>query len=936
MRIPTSTYRLQFNASFTFRDAAALVPYLDALGVTDVYASSYLKAVEGSTHGYDVADPTRLNPELGSEEDFRVLTEAIRSRGMGHLLDIVPNHMGIARAQNPWWLDVLEHGPSSRFASFFDIDWHPLKRALENKVLLPILSDTYGACLEAQEIQVSYEDGRFVIEGAGQKLPVEPRSSVRLLEPRPEWIAEEPELESIVAALGRLPLPYDVRAESSAERARESARLRGRLRDLVNANGTLRRFIDETVRRFNGVRGEPRSFDDLDALLDEQIYRLAFWRVASEEINYRRFFDVNELAAIQVERPEVFDEVHRLVFELLRDRAITGLRIDHVDGLYDPAEYLNRWREWSMSHLGEPVYVVVEKVLGREETLPADWPVAGTTGYEFASTAAQLFVDARQERAMNETYHRFAGDRTSYDDLVYQKKKLIMQVTMASDVDVLGHQLDRFSERNRHFRDFTLSSLIAANREIIACFPVYRTYMSPSGETVSDRDRDYIEQAVSCAVQRNPAQNRLVFEFVRDLLLQRADYIPDEERNELRRFIRKFQQTTSPVTAKGIEDSTFYIYNRLVSLNEVGGAPDVFGVSTERVHDWMRDRRQQWPYALSATSTHDTKRGEDVRARINVLTEIPTEWRLAIGRWSRLNRRHRRTIEGAEAPDRNEEYFLYQTLVGALAFGEPDWPAFAERIEQYTIKALREAKRHSSWIGPNEAYEQAVTSFVRAILDPSKSGRFLKDFVPFQRRIAYYAIAGGLGQVVMKLAAPGVPDFYQGTELWDFNLVDPDNRRPVDYASRRTILDEIDRLAACDRLELARNLVRSAPDGRIKLHVMASGLRFRREHADLFNRGAYVPLEVAGAKSAHIFAFARRTESEEVVAIIPRLVASLVSNADTPPLGERIWGDTTIPLSTGTRVYRHLFTGQAASSTSGTLRVADALADFPVALLERL
>jgi (1->4)-alpha-D-glucan 1-alpha-D-glucosylmutase len=862
---------------------------------------------------------------------------------MGQVLDIVPNHMGIARSENPWWWDVLENGASSRYASFFDIDWHPIKHELEHKVLLPILGDTYGSVLEAQQIQLRFDGARFTIECYENQLPVEPRSTARILEHRLDSLttslgATHPplqELQSIIGALRRLPATWDCHPDAVAERAREKEVARRRLRQLVSETPAIAAFIDKNVLVFNGVRGDPRSFDQLDALLSEQVYRLAFWRVASEEINYRRFFDVNDLAAIRIERPEVFDEVHGFVFDLLREHAVTGLRIDHVDGLYSPSAYLRRWQDWAAAELGGPLYIVVEKILARDEPLPGTWPVAGTTGYEFANAVGNLFVDTRNEKAIDEIYHRFVGERLDFGDLAYQQKKLIMQATMASEVNVLGQQLNRFSERNRHFRDFTLYSLIHALREIIACFPVYRTYVSDADEGVSDRDRAYINRAVACAHRRNPAQSRLVFEFVRNLLLKRADYIPDEERGEHLRFMMRFQQTTSPVTAKGIEDTAFYIYNRLLSLNEVGGSPDLFGLSPAQLHGWFHDRAAQWPHALSATATHDTKRGEDVRARIAVLSEMPGAWKLAIARWHRLNRSHRREVDGAEAPDRNEEYFLYQTLIGALPLGDTDWAGFRQRIEQYVNKALREAKTHSSWISPNEPYEQAVAEFVRALLDPSPSNVFLPEFIEVAQRVARHGIYNSLSQVVLKVAAPGVPDFYQGTELWDLTLVDPDNRRPVDFASRSAMLAALDQEATCDRPALASRLLASAVDGRIKLYTIASGLRFRRDHVELFAEGEYIPLSVSGARADHAFAFARRTATEEIVAVVPRLVATLLPDASTPPVGAAVWGTTSVALTTPGQ-YHNLFTGQVVDVRDGSLSMSDALAAFPVALLARM
>src|SRR5215217_6141787 len=831
-RIPAATYRLQFHAGFTFADATALIPYLHGLGITDCYCSSYLQAVAGSLHGYDVADPTSLNPEVGTGDDYRRFVEILHAHGMGQVLDVVPNHMGIARSRNRWWQDVIENGPSSRYAKVFDIDWQPLKPELAYKVLLPILGDQYGTVLERGEIRLVYQDGAFCLRYFETTLPAAPRSYVQILRHRIDVLTrdlgdEHPELIellSIITSLERLPPREEQDPERLAERHREKEVAKRRLGELVRRSEAIEAFIAENVRLFNGQPGVPSSVDLLDSLLGEQAYRLSHWRVASEEINYRRFFDINELAAVRMEDPDVFEEAHRLVFQLLQERAVTGLRIDHVDGLYDPADYLRRLqarvRELGVGDGDRPLYIVVEKILGADEPLPDAWPVDGTTGYEFANAVNGLFVQHSNARAFDEIYARFTGDRTTFADIAYQKKKLIMQVSMAGEMNVLAHRLNLFSERNRHYRDFTLNILVHAIREIIACFPVYRTYVTAGFDPVSPRDTLYIDRAVDEAKRRNPASAGQVFDFVRDVLLKRADYIPEQERDEYLRFVTRFQQTTSPVTAKGIEDTAFYVYNRLVSLNEVGGEPARFGVSPADMHAWLATRRQNWPSALSATSTHDTKRSEDVRARISVLSEMPVAWRLGLGRWSRLNKRHHTTVNAHAAPDRNEEYLLYQTLIGAWPFdafqGNPG-EEFVERICEYMIKALREAKRHSSWLNPNPAWEEAVGNFVRQVLHPVRAARFLEEFRPFAARVAQCGIWNSLAQTLIKITAPGVPDFYQGTEVWDLSLVDPDNRRPVDYAHRRSLLE---RLPCRDDAGAPpiEDLVSSRADGRIKLH----------------------------------------------------------------------------------------------------------------------
>ncbi|MEW6681445.1 MAG: malto-oligosyltrehalose synthase [Nitrospirota bacterium] len=958
LRIPVSTYRVQLNPEFAFADAERIIPYLHALGVTDCYTSPYLKAVPGSRHGYDVVDPTTLNPELGTQTDYNAFVAALARHDMGHLLDVVPNHMGIAASANAWWLDVLENGPSSRYAAFFDIDWHPLKLELNEKVLLPILGNQYGMSLENQEILLGYSDGTFVIRYYDHTLPVAPKSYTRILTHRLDELiaatgAENPsvqELQSIVTAIGHLPARSQQDPASVAERYREKEIIKKRLAAVVRESPTVARFIEDNVRAFNGAKGQPGSFDSLHALLDDQAYRLADWRVASEEINYRRFFDVNELVALRMEHPDVFQKTHALIFELIRQGAVTGLRIDHVDGLYDPRDYLRQLQASAVSattphETGRPVFVVVEKILGASERVPEDWPVYGTTGYDFLNLVNGLFVEGGNERLMSDIYGRFTGVRTRFDELAYHSKQLIMQTSMASEINVLAHHVNLLSERNRRFRDFTLNSLTHAIREIIASFPVYRTYVTPDPNTpVSDRDRAYIRLAVAKAKRRNPALSGLVFDFVRDLLLKASDEGTPTDRDERVAFLMKFQQTTSPVTAKGVEDTAHYVYNRLLSLNEVGGDPERFGVEPRAFHDAMLERAARWPYALSITSTHDTKRGEDVRARLNVLSEIPKEWRARLGRWHRLNRKKRIVVDDQPTPDPNEECFLYQTLIGSWPSGDVSgaaWDAFHDRIQQYMTKALREAKVHTSWINPNQPYEDAVARFISTILDRGSARAFLEDIARFVARVSPLGIYNSLAQQVLKIAAPGVPDFYQGTELWDLSLVDPDNRRPVEFERRVSLVEDLQqRSAAGNRRALAEDLVRTRTDGRIKLFVIMTALRYRRHHAPLFLDGSYVPLDTVGARRRHVVAFARTHRDRMIIAAVPRLVATLLPDADALPHGSAVWGDTGIrlPPTRPDSTFHNLFTGEPVTATiidgQPALRASEVFSTFPVSLLE--
>jgi (1->4)-alpha-D-glucan 1-alpha-D-glucosylmutase len=927
-RIPIATYRLQFNAQFTFRDARAIVDYLHALGISDCYASSYLRAVPGSGHGYDVADPTTLNPEIGTNDEYWSWVGALRDAGMGHILDVVPNHMGIAKSSNPWWIDVLENGPSSRYARFFDIEWHPVKDELAEKVLIPILSDYYGVTLEQQELTLTYQDGAFLVRYYDDWLPIAPDTYPRVLDVTLDGWDErdeiKDELRSVITAAGNLPSRSSEDREAILVRAREKEIVKRRLDALVTQHASLRDALAGALSAFNGVAGQPRSFDRLDRLLAEQSYRLADWHVASEEINYRRFFDVNELAALRVEDPEVFDEAHRFIFELLEQGAPTGLRIDHVDGLFAPGDYLRRLQ----SRAGA-VYLVVEKVLGRDEQLPVDWPVHGTTGYEFAAVVNNLFVDASNERAFDALYTQFVRGprpRASFEDLSYLSKKRIVHATMSGDINSLGHQLNRLSERNRHYRDFTLYSLIASLKELIACFPVYRTYITAHAP-VSEHDRRFIAMAVRCARERARESTSKVFDFIQRVLFKETVAATREDCDERARFIGKFQQITGPVAAKGIEDTALYVFNRLLSLNEVGADPTRFGIEPPAVHAWMSDRQRRWPAALSATSTHDTKRGEDVRARLNVLSEIPDAWRREVTRWRALNRRFRGDVGGTPAPDPNDEYFLYQTLVGAWPFVLDREDEFVERILQYMRKAMREAKRHTSWLNPDEQYETAVRQFIGRILDRRRP--FRRVFAPFQARIADLGIYNSLAQLVVKIAAPGVPDFYQGTEVWDLALVDPDNRRPVDYAVRRGILAEI---GSAD----PTSLLASRADGRVKTFVMARALAARAAMPSTFVEGSYVPLPTTGERRKHLFAFARRHGDTVAVVVVPRLVAGLLGDRPQPPIGADIWGDTGIKLPEA-RAFCDALTGAviepSADADGVRLDAARVLERFPVALL---
>jgi (1->4)-alpha-D-glucan 1-alpha-D-glucosylmutase len=981
--LPEATYRLQLHGGFTFRDATELLPYLHELGITHCYTSPYLKARPGSRHGYDIVDHRALNPEIGNEADHEAFVTALHARGMGHVLDIVPNHMGVGK-ENPWWSDVLENGPASPFASFFDIAWYDSPRPqLQGRVLLPVLGEPYGRALESGLLRAEFADGGFRLSYLDFRFPVDPRTYGIFLAPMLEELARrvEPvapsllEAQSILTAVKHLPERSQTDPEHVAEAQREKEVIKRRLATLVADSPAAWESLAVTLAAIN----DPSGADWLDQLLGVQAYRLSHWRVAAEEINYRRFFDINDLAALSMEREDVFTATHALILRLLGERKVTGVRIDHPDGLYDPQDYLHRlqreyvvelarrsydadergpkplWEDIEPAlrarleqrltagpdgTLWRPLSIVVEKILGAGEDLPAAWPVAGTTGYEVANAINGLFVDSADADRFTAIYEEWTNDNTPYAEVVYHKKIEILQTALSSELYMLAHQLDRLAQKERWSRDFTFNGLRRALREVVASFPVYRTYIS--GRGVSDTDRRRVLLAVRRAKRRTPVLSAALYDFVRDTVLGEGEWANEKDatrRAEQLRFAGKFQQVTAPVVAKGVEDSAFYVFNRLVSLNEVGGDPARFGIVPEALHRFFRERRERQPWGLSATSTHDTKRSEDVRARINVLSEIPDEWRDHLATWRRLNGPCHREIDELSVPDPNEEYLLYQTLIGTWPLEPVDsgaYQQYVERIQDYMNKAIHEAKVHSSWINPDNAHDEAVRRFVADILDPVKSREFLADFRPFQARISRFGLFNSLSQMLLKIAAPGVPDIYQGTEIWDFTLVDPDNRRAVDYDRRRALLRELRsrvRDAGPRMRDLAAELAAAPTDNRLKLYVTWRALTCRREHPRLFAEGLYLPIDVAGNRRENVFAFQRRLGTSRALVVVPRFVSRLLSS-DAMPIGRGVWGDTalSLPDQSPARTWRNVFTGETVSS-GDTLTVGDALSVFPVAVL---
>ncbi len=979
-QVPTSTYRLQMHAQFTLQDALRIVPYLDRLGISHLYVSSLLTARPGSLHGYDVVDHSHLNPELGTEDDLATLVAELRRRHMGLLLDVVPNHMWIGAA-NHWWMDVLENGPASRYAGYFDIAWsdHPRER-LRGKVLLPILTEPYGQVIKAGRLRPFFDNGSFGVTIDDTRLPLDPRTYGTLLNPILESYRAEAgpdatgvlELQSITSAVRHLPPRDDPDAIHKEEGLAECLVIKRRLRDLVESEPGIATHIDKVVQELGGSLHDAANFKALVELLEAQAYRPCFWRVALDEINYRRFFDVNDLAALSAEREDVFQVTHAKPLEWLQRQFADGLRIDHVDGLLDPEQYLARlqrahllgcaktlleldpdrfpgivWAESASainsqliesSPQAQPAYVVVEKILGPRESLPSTWACDGTTGYEFLNEVNGLFVDFDQAGNITAVYQHFTGLTDSFDHLAYEKKLQILRSLLASELHVLAHRLDRLAQDGWWSRDFTLNTLRHALEEIIACFPVYRSYVAQEAGAM---DRITVLRAARRARAMSPLLGREVFNFICDTLLLKdpPDGPPSEEyRAAQRQFAGKFQQLTSPVMAKGVEDTALYIYDRLVSLNEVGGEPSHFGRSPTALHSFLSNRAQKSPGGLSPLSTHDTKRGEDVRARLNVLSEIPEGWRGRLELWRRLNLKHKVEIEeGLIAPDANEEYLLYQTLIGTLlceADARCPNETYIQRIQAYMTKAVREAKVHSSWINPADDYDAGVSKFIGTILNEESAPEFIADWREFTARVHTLGHINSLAQTLIRCTAPGIPDTYQGTEVWDYSLVDPDNRRPVDYEARIAMLEKLEAVGSQPPEGRIASLIADGDSGAVKMFVTAQALRLRRDRPDLFANNNYAALDVTGSHANNLFAFLRACPTGAALVVVPRLIAALEDGAKhVAELKVSLDAVVNVPPDWANNTWKNLLTGEEVICNSGCVSAQQLFRHFPVALL---
>jgi len=918
--IPLATYRIQFNQQCGFKKVKQIVPYLARLGISDIYASPVFKAKSSSTHGYDMVDPNQLNPGLGQESDFEELIKEIRTHDLFWLQDIVVNHMAFD-TENALLMDVLENGPNSKFFKFFDIEWDHHFDSLKGRLLAPFLTRFYAESLRDGEIQLAYGEEGFTICYHDLAFPLKLNFYSKILQRNdPALEKDHPDLIKLNETLDSLDKLTDhAEVHFQYEHIREAKQA---LWNLYLGNPSIKNSIDGTVHLLNGKKGDEESFNGLDALISGQAFRLSFWKVAIGEINYRRFFNINELICLKTEDPDVFNYMHSLLFSLVEKGMIDGLRIDHVDGLYDPANYLKRLREKA-----GPLYIVVEKILGPEEKLPLDWQVQGTTGYDFLNYVNGIFCDRENRKDFIKTYYRFTGSHTPYDELVYTNKLLAVR-NMGGTIENLAYLMKKITGNDRYCRDITFYELKRALSEFLVNLPAYRTYITH--ETYSETDKACVKDAIAKAYARMPG---LLYElnFIAKFFL--ADIIQplsDEQKKARIDFVMKMQQFAPPLTAKGFEDTVLYIYNKLISLNEVGGDPNRFGIPLKDFHAFNRTRQHEYPHSLNATSTHDTKKGEDVRARINVLSEIPAEWARNLKSWKKLNLPKKKILNSAFAPDENDEYSLYQILIGSIPFSGIAHNGFIERIKAYMVKAVREAKVHTAWIKPDIEYENACCAFIDEILKSSDENSFLKEFLSFQQRIAFYGIFNSLSQSLLKMTCPGIPDFYQGTELWDLSLVDPDNRQPVDFDIRNTYLEEIIRRQQDPGF--IPELLSAKEDGRIKLFLTYKTLQARKKYIQLFQEGDYVALKTGGRFKENVFAFLRKSRDEQVVVIAPRLTTALVKEG-VYPLNREVWNDTfvIIPKSTA-NPWQNMITGEEIPG-GDSLSVGEILKVFPAGLL---
>lgn len=940
-KIPDSTYRIQFNRDFTFNKAKEIIHYLKRLGISHVYASPLLSPRQGSRHGYDIVNHNLINQEAGTLDEFNSFVDELHHHGIGLILDIVPNHMYIGK-ENKWWTDILENGQASEFSHYFDIEWNPIKKEMTGKVLVPVLGDHYGNILSSGQFNFKFneETGKFSLFYYDLEFPLNPSSYPTILEYRIDVLAarlgtsnrDYLEYLSILTIFKNLPKHTETEYEKARERIREKDIAYERLKNLCRQNYIVKGFIEENLIDFKCSQDNPISIDRVHNLLEEQVYRLAYWRVSVDEINYRRFFDINELAAVCVEKPDVFSNTHNFILDLIENKRIDGIRLDHTDGLLDPANYFKKLQYEISKKLDInfdtnetnllcseklPFYITAEKILAPFEKIPPNWAIHGTVGYEFLNSVNGLFVNKNNEKKLTEIYHKFIEKIINNEEMVLKCKKLIMLTSLTGELNVLSNKLNQIAELYYYYRDYTLNSIRNALIEVISCFPVYRTYISAEGDTT--KCGDYIKWAVGLAKKRSFATDASIFDFIEKVLLLELEPDVNSPRYEkILEFVLKFQQYTGPLMAKGFEDTYFYRYNRLISLNEVGGEPSRFGISVDEFHQHNLKRMQTTPNSLLNTSSHDSKRSEDLRARISAISEIPEEWQKTVKKWGSFNKKKK--------IDKNDEYLFYQTLVGIWTFdefNEENRQNLIQRLENYILKAARESKVHTSWVNINSEYEQEICGFIRKILNYPEKHPFWKEFIPFQKKIATRGCLNSLSQCVLKLTSPGIPDIYQGSEVFKFNLVDPDNRQPVDYAYNNSLFEKI------------QNIPEESEPDVLKLFFTSTTLNFRQKNLSLFRLGEYIPLETTGKKSENFVAFARLHEGTTSITIVLRLVNDLIFGDNILKISSEVLADTKILLPKSLRGFswQDIYTKQNKNCSNNEFLASEVLNTLPISVL---
>ncbi len=875
---PRATYRLQLNADFNFSHVLEIIDYLHALGISHLYLSPSLQASKGSSHGYDVVNHSRLNSELGQKADFELLCNRLEKANMGIILDIVPNHMAISGPENPWWWDVLENGATSLYSRHFDVDWNNDSDDRSNIILLPILGNHYGLVLENSELVLKHNQGKFTLNYFEKIFPVAPRSLPNILE-----IAYQKsnlkELGFLASAFKNLPHASSRDLQRILQRQRDKAVLENLLCDLCR-NPEVVELIDSAVEDINN------DIELLDKLIGRQSYKLAFWKLSKYQVGYRRFFNINSLVGLRMEDPQVFADSHNLVINLFKDRKIDGFRIDHPDGLYDPTEYFIRLRRACPEAI-----ILAEKILEKNEKLPSEWPISGTTGYDFLNLVNGLFIDGEGHEKLIRIWRDFTGEKRDYETLVYQMKKKVLKDILGSELNRLTSDLALICENHRHYRDFANMQLSLALKEVAAGMKIYRTYIQPETGQISDEAKTIVIDAINFAKNQNPELDSYIFEFISDILTLKLKGDLESE------FVRRFQQFTSPVMAKSLEDTVFYIYNPLSSANEVGGDPNDPIVSTRQFYDWCERVSANWPLTMLSSSTHDSKRSEDVRARLNILSEIPDDWEKLTTDWKLRNAKYKTS----GFPDLNTEYLFYQTLVGC-------WPISEERISKYMEKAVREAKTHTNWFLPNVEFESALKKFISEVMTDSD---FMKSLSRFLKLISGPGEINSLAQLTLKLTSPGIPDIYQGNEIWDNSLTDPDNRRPIDFKKVMNLFSELKDITSEQALHRSH-------EGLTKQYLIKTILNVRKNHSEFNQPDSFKPAEIIGPAADNVIAFMR---GPNVMVIVTRLTLKL----------NKKWGSTRLSLPKGH--WQDIFTG--AFFKTGPNKLKELVKNFPVSILIR-